>query len=65
MASFKVMARIGYARGPQILAVSDSANRSPRVCSSPELGAAVEDAKRFPDITRTYAVAVEEMTIIG
>jgi len=26
---------------------------------------AVEDAKRFPDITRTYAVAVEEMTIIG
>jgi len=29
------------------------------------LGAADEDAKRFPDIARNYAVVVEEMTIIG
>ena len=32
---------------------------------SPEMGAAVEDAKRFLDMNRTYALFVEEKTVIG
>jgi hypothetical protein len=31
---------------------------------SPELADAAEDAKRFLDMTRTYAIIVEERTII-
>lgn len=32
---------------------------------SPELAAAAEDAKRFLDMARTYAIVVEEKTIIA
>jgi uncharacterized protein (TIGR02118 family) len=31
---------------------------------SPEMAAAGEDAKRFADVTRTYAIVVEEKTLI-
>jgi len=33
--------------------------------NSPEMGAAVEDAKKFLDMSRTYAVPATEGTIIG
>ena len=33
--------------------------------NSPEMGAAVEDAKKFLDMGRTYAVPATEATIIG
>lgn len=33
--------------------------------SSPEMAAAVDDAKRFLDMDRTYAVPVNEATIVG
>ena len=32
---------------------------------SPEMGAAAEDAKRFLDMSKTYALAVEEKRILG
>jgi hypothetical protein len=31
---------------------------------SPQMGAAVEDAKRFLDMQRTYALVVQEKTVI-
>lgn len=36
-----------------------------RAMNSPAMGAAVEDANRFLDMDRTYAVVVEEKCIIG
>ncbi len=33
--------------------------------SSPEMGAAVEDAKAFLDMDRTYALPANEATIVG
>lgn len=33
--------------------------------NSPEMGAAVEDAKNFLDMERTYALVVEEKRILG
>jgi uncharacterized protein (TIGR02118 family) len=36
-----------------------------RALSSPEMGAAVEDAKAFLDMDRTFAVPADEKTIVG
>ncbi len=36
-----------------------------RAMNSPEMGAAVEDAKKFLDMERTYAIPATEATIIG
>jgi uncharacterized protein (TIGR02118 family) len=36
-----------------------------RAASSAEMGAAVDDAKAFLDMDRTYAVPVTEATIVG
>lgn len=36
-----------------------------RTMTSPEMAAAVEDAKQFLDMERTYAVPATEATIIG
>lgn len=33
--------------------------------NSPEMGAAIEDAKRFLDMERTYAVVVKEEAVLG
>lgn len=33
--------------------------------TSPEMGAAVEDAKKFLDMGRTYAIPVTETTVVG
>jgi uncharacterized protein (TIGR02118 family) len=42
----------------------ESAEAMVQGMKSPELAAAAEDAKRFLDMTRTYAIIVEERTII-
>jgi len=42
----------------------ESAEVMAQAMKSPELAAAAEDAKRFLDMTRTYAIIVEERTII-
>ena len=40
----------------------DDAQALERAMNSPEMAAAVEDAKRFLDMSRTYALMVEETT---
>ena len=42
----------------------ENAEAMAEAMKSPELAAAAEDAKRFLDMTRTYAIVVEEKTII-
>ena len=43
----------------------ESAESMDRAMKSPEMSAAGEDAKRFLDMTRTYATVVEEKTIVA
>lgn len=43
----------------------DSSEAMDKAMSSPEMGAAVEDAKRFLDMQRTYALVVHERTVIN
>jgi uncharacterized protein (TIGR02118 family) len=43
----------------------DDAQALERAMNSPEMAAAVEDAKRFLDMSKTYALVVEEKTPIG
>jgi len=43
----------------------DSAKDMEQAMSSPQMGAAVEDAKRFLDMERSYAVVVDGKTIIA
>jgi uncharacterized protein (TIGR02118 family) len=43
----------------------ESAEAMAKAMTSPEMAAAGEDAKRFLDMTRTYALTVEETTIIA
>ena len=43
----------------------ESAEAMGQAMKSPEMSAAVEDAKRFLDMTRTYAIVVEEKTIVA
>jgi len=43
----------------------ESAEDMERAMSSPQMAAAVEDGKRFLDMQRTYALVVEERTMIG
>ena len=42
----------------------ESAEAMDKAMKSPEMSAAAEDAKRFLDMTRTYAIVVEEKTIV-
>jgi len=37
---------------------------SPKAMESPEMGAAVEDAKRFLDLEKTFALVVEERPVV-
>jgi uncharacterized protein (TIGR02118 family) len=43
----------------------DDAAALEQAMNSPEMGAAVEDAKRFLDMEKTYALIVNEKHIIG
>jgi hypothetical protein len=43
----------------------ESAEATAKAMTSPEMAAAVEDAKRFLDMTRTYALTVDETTIVA
>ncbi len=43
----------------------EDAETMKKAMASPEMGAAVEDAKRFLDMTRTYALVVDERVVIG
>ena len=43
----------------------DTADAMDKAMNSAQMGAAVEDAKRFLDMERTYALVVNEKTIIG
>ena len=43
----------------------DSTEAMDKAMNSPQMGAAVEDAKRFLDMQRTYALVVHEKTVIG
>jgi uncharacterized protein (TIGR02118 family) len=43
----------------------DNAEAMDQAMKSPEMGAAVEDAKRFLDMEKTYAIVVVENTIIA
>jgi len=43
----------------------ESADAMDKAMKSTEMSAAVEDAKRFLDMTRTYAIVVEEKTIVA
>jgi uncharacterized protein (TIGR02118 family) len=43
----------------------ESAEAMAKAMTSPEMAAAVEDAKRFLDMTRTYALTVDETTIVA
>ncbi len=43
----------------------DDAKAMEQAMNSPEMAAAVEDAKNFLDMERTYAVVVDEKTVIG
>jgi uncharacterized protein (TIGR02118 family) len=43
----------------------DDAQALERAMNSPEMAAAVEDAKRFLDMSKTYALVVEEKTPVG
>jgi uncharacterized protein (TIGR02118 family) len=43
----------------------DSKEALEQAMASPQMAAAVEDAKRFLDMERTYAVVVNEQTVIG
>jgi hypothetical protein len=38
---------------------------SPEAMTSPEMAAAVEDAKRFLDMVKTYALVVDEKRVLG
>jgi uncharacterized protein (TIGR02118 family) len=42
----------------------DNAEAMEQAMKSPQMGAAVEDAKRFLDMQRTYALVVQEKTVI-
>jgi uncharacterized protein (TIGR02118 family) len=43
----------------------DYAEAMEQAMNSPEMAAAVKDAKTFLDMERTYAVVVDEKTVIG
>jgi uncharacterized protein (TIGR02118 family) len=43
----------------------DDAQARERAMNAPEMAAAVEDAKRFLDMSKTYALMVEENTPVG
>ena len=43
----------------------DGTEAMDKAMNSPQMGAAVEDAKRFLDMQRTYALVVHEKTVIG
>jgi uncharacterized protein (TIGR02118 family) len=43
----------------------DNTQAMERAMNSSEMAAAVEDAKNFLDMQRTYALTVEEKTVIG
>lgn len=43
----------------------DSSQAMEQAMSSPQMAAAVEDAKTFLDMQRTYALVVDEKTMIG
>jgi uncharacterized protein (TIGR02118 family) len=43
----------------------ESVEAMAKAMTSPEMAAAVEDAKRFLDMTRTYALTVDETTIVA
>jgi len=43
----------------------DDADALETAMNSSEMGAAIEDAKRFLDMEKTYAVIVEEETVLG
>ncbi|MBV9531820.1 MAG: EthD family reductase [Bradyrhizobium sp.] len=43
----------------------ESAEAMDKAMKSAEMSAAAEDAKRFLDMTRTYALVVEEKTIVA
>lgn len=43
----------------------DDAEAMKKAMGSPEMGAAVEDAKRFLDMAKTYALVVDEKVVIG
>ncbi len=43
----------------------DSAATMEQAMNPPQMAAAVEDAKRFLDMERTYSLVVEEKTVIG
>lgn len=42
----------------------DSAEAMQQAMNSPQMAAAVEDAKRFLDMQRTYALVVDEKTVM-
>jgi uncharacterized protein (TIGR02118 family) len=42
----------------------DSAEALDKAMNSPEMGAAVEDAKRFLDMEKTYALVVREKSVM-
>lgn len=42
----------------------DNEQAMEQAMKSPQMGAAVEDAKRFLDMERTYALVVQEKTVI-
>jgi uncharacterized protein (TIGR02118 family) len=43
----------------------DNTRALERAMNSPEMAAAIEDAGRFLDMQRTYALTVEDKTVIG
>lgn len=43
----------------------DTAEAMERAMNSPEMAAAVEDAKSFLDMEKTYALVVDEKTVVG
>jgi uncharacterized protein (TIGR02118 family) len=43
----------------------DDAAAMEQAMNSPQMAAAVEDAKRFLDMQRTYALVVDDKTVIG
>jgi hypothetical protein len=43
----------------------ESAEAMAEAMKSPQMGAAVEDAKRFLDMEKTYAIVVAEKTVIA
>lgn len=43
----------------------DSKEAMEQAMNSPQMAAAVEDAKKFLDMERTYALVIDEKTVIG